>query len=352
MRAPWTLLALAGLVACEQIEHVDDYQVAPPVAPFEGLCNQCPASAQALRHAPCPVDNDQPTPGGGETYVFAWRSVSVGADPSTLADPKYDVGLDEDCSARPHGVPAWCLPTPPPATPAFITSPDWAGLPDGIDNSLAQRVLAPLIAFSGGGDVDGALSQTFESGQYGELIVVQDWNGTADDNDVTTRFLGSPGTVKQPPAWNGTDVWIPNAPVESYAAFKSYVAGGVLVADTRSIVEDDSTITLEENGKPVIFTLAGRFMVRVATLTPKSMTMILAGRWNLDDALSQATPLSDFLANGDPVAQGFIAASLPNLLVGAADLPLGEAATPGVQCGAISFAVKAQAAPAHIQGWP
>jgi hypothetical protein len=346
-------LAIAG-VACEDLAHVSQFAIPEPVAPYQGLCNQCPADAGALAHAPCPSDNDEPTPGSaGKTYVYAWRSVSIGADATTLADPNYDVGLDEDCSTRPTGLPAWCLPVV--VEPENIASPAWAPLPLGIDNSLAQRVIAPIVAFGGGGDIDGALSQTFEAGQYGELVVVQDWNGEPNDNDVTATFLGSPGTVS-PPKWDGSDVWIPNAPLSSYTAFKSYVAGGVLVADTRSIIEDDSNISLEStDGQPLVFTLAGRFMVRVATITPTSMTMILSGRWNLDDALGQATTLTQFFASSFGLSlpdQRIIAQSLPALLAGAADLPLGEADTPGVQCGAISFDVKAQAVSAHIQGGP
>jgi hypothetical protein len=85
------------------------------------------------------------------------------------------------------------------------------------------------------------------------------------------------------------------------------------------------------------------------------MTMILSGRWNLDDALGQAPTLTQFFASSfglSLVEQRVLGEGLPTLLAAAADMPLGESDTPGVQCGAISFAVKAEAVSAHIQGGP
>src|ERR1700679_351555 len=91
-------------VACEKLADVSAFKVAETVVPYEGLCNQCLASLEPFRHEPCPASNDGPTTGGkGETYVYAWRPVSVGGDPATLAVPRFDVRLHTACSSRPDG---------------------------------------------------------------------------------------------------------------------------------------------------------------------------------------------------------------------------------------------------------
>ncbi len=349
--------AAAAIAACELITRSSAY------GPYQGVCNACANPAADLRRPPCPpnVPPDDAIADGGPIHVYAWHTFSIGGDPATVHDPAYDVGYDQDCSTRADGGrPAWCVPYSQPPDDAILGGPWWP-LPHGVDNSLGQRVVAPLIAFGNSIgvaiDIDGTVTRSLQAGTFGEVVVVEGWNGTPDDADVTVSFIGSQGTGGVPPTWQGNDVWIANAPVGTYLKFPGYVTGGVLVVDTRSVGEDDLTVTLpDRNGNPVSFQLAGRLTVRAATLTPEAMTLVSYGRWNLTDALAQVSTLVGFWAgspdDGGNAVAGILQSNLPDLFRAAADLPLGEASTPGGRCAALSLAFRTEALPALVTNPP
>jgi hypothetical protein len=184
------------------------------------------------------------------------------------------------------------------------------------------------------------------------MIVLDNWNGTPDDADVTVTILGSNWRHSEPPQWNGQDEWSPNAEVRAYTHYRGYVSQGVLVADTRNVGEDFVSIALNDpSGKPVDLDLATRLNVRVGRVTRDEMVLIQYGRWNLRDALAQVPFAVDVLAgSSDGGSQGILLGAIEVLLDQAADLPLGEAATPGVPCGAISLASRAVAYRALLEG--
>jgi len=215
----------------------------------------------------------------------------------------------------------------------------------GIDNSLAERAIAPLVSFAGGAlDFDSVLSSGLEAGYYTELVVLDGWNGTPDDDEVLTSFIGSSGVApdSNPPRWDGSDTWIPNGRgYVDYPHYPSYVSGGVLVADTRSGGQDTSNIDLSVGGQT--FTFSARFMVRVGRLAPDHLTLVTAGVWALSEAVSQVPVIAGFLANGNMGVQDVLDGNLPGLLSGAADISLTGGATPGSPCAAISFGFVAEA---------
>jgi hypothetical protein len=341
--------ALAAPLACEQIAHAPDFRV------DNGICNACPPSSADLRHPPCVSSG---APGVGSIRVYAWRALHAGADPSTYQDLAYDVGLDLDCSARTGdathtpGEPVWCTALAP--FRGAIASPSaWTPLAHGIDNALGQRMIEPLAHFAGI-DFDSVLSAGLENGSYTELVVVDGWDGTPNDNQVQTTFIGSPGTVGgQVPVWDGNDYWIPNSNYNDYPHFPSYVSAGVLVADTRGVGEDVSNIALSVNNQT--FTFKPQLMVRVGVITPSHLRLTTAGRWSLVDAKQQVPVVATFLANavssdpnGAAGAKAFLENNLPGLFDGAADIPLGEQPTDGQPCGALSFGFVSDAEPARI----
>ncbi len=349
LRRTTAACGLAALLACQGLAHVSDFRV------DDGLCNACPPSSQDLRHAPC-------SNGGGttgSTYVFAWRSLQAGADASSYQDPSYDFGLDQDCSTRAGdsmhatGEPVWCSALAP--FRGIISSPtSWVADAHGIDNSLSQRVIEPLAHFANV-DFDAVLSAGLEQGSYTELVVVDGWDGSPNDDSVLTSFMGSPGTVGgKTPVWDGSDVWMPNSVYSSYPHFPSYVSQGVLVADTRGVGVDTSTIALSVGNQT--FTFRAELMVRVGPITPSHLRMTTAGIWNLVDAKQQVPTVAMFLGNaaaaGNPSGATDVASILmnilPGLLDGAADLPPEGEPTYGMPCAAISFGFVSEAYPARI----
>jgi hypothetical protein len=359
MRRRSVLATALGVAACQIVTHAHDYGI-----PDYGICSTCGYRTDDLRRPPCPP---RAAPAGSDRYVYAWRRISLGGNPETLDRPGYDVGFDQDCSTRaPSGLPAMCEPVFDPDVPPsqLIPLPAWAPLPHGIDNSLGQRFIAPLLAFARSFgrsvDVDALLSQALEQGTFGEIVVVDGWNGTADDDDVSATFVGSShGTQGSPPRWDGEDVWVPNSSADSYPHLKGYVSGGMLVVDSRGLGEEDSTFTIGSASA----VLQSRLLVRAGAIAPSAMRMVTYGRINLADMLAQVPGLATFLSNGqkcdmpgdartdagtdagtDPtnIAQ-ILCATMPNLLRGAADLPAGEVPTPGQPCEAISLAAVADA---------
>jgi hypothetical protein len=240
--------------------------------------------------------------------------------------------------------------------------PPWSPLPHGIDNSLGQRFIGPLVAFAKGVgmpvDVDALISQSLERGEFGALVVIDGWNGAPDDEQVLATFAGSRGLHKERPTdpspvprWNGEDVWEPRSPTDHYPHMSGYVSGGTLVVDARSLGEEDSTLSI---GSAQDFVLQSQLVVRTARITPESLRLVTYGRVKFTDLLAQVPLLVKFLAGGqtcdspDGTPGRILCLNMPNLLRGAADLPATEAPTPGRLCAAISVAAVADAFPAKM----
>src|SRR5580704_6701997 len=194
--------ALLAVVApaCELATHAFDYEIDTAAAP-PGLCDACPASADGLRHPPCPVF--LPAPDLPRTFTFAARRASFGhaADFATAAPV---LGYDLDCSDRPlGGRPVLCRPS---------SEEGWQALPEGIDDAFFQRVLEPIYAAeiqSRPFDLDAVVSSALEQGLYGLVVSVDRWNGALDDTDVEVTVRSSPGLAGgAAPAWNGADTWL------------------------------------------------------------------------------------------------------------------------------------------------
>ncbi len=359
-RRLWFALGLLALPGCELITRAAEYRARPS---YRGLCNACGERSEDILRPPCPPKDLQA--GGGEGQdprrVYAWRRLSMGSAPVSPGDLEYDVGFDQDCSTRAdRGLPAWCRPVP--HEEHAIPSPPWfPPLPRGIDNSLGQRIIAPALAFSQTAglklDVEATLNAMLEAGQFSGVFIVDNWNGTPDDPDVTVTIANGLSSAA-PPRWDGNDVWVPDSDPSAYPHYPAYVVKGVLVADTRTTAEDDVRITLlNRQGRPVTFLLPSRLAVYVAALTPDAATVVTYARWFLADALAESDRIADFIAGDSPPdasdpLPGILRVSLRELLQGAADLPLGEAPTPDQKCAAISMALRFQGLRARLPDSP
>lgn len=362
-------LAAAASFACEGITHLSSFKIENPdaqdaaTAPYQGLCNRCVGSAADLRHPPCPTPSDAVDT--DEVYVYAWRRLRLGVNPDpnlTMSPASYDpnVGYDLDCSDRqPLGLPTRCQ----------MQVPDgggiaWQVFPRGIDNALTQRVLGPLNVGSARANpttfkpLDQIFTEQLEAGHGSVLTVVYHWNGTPDDPRVSVRIVSGLGVVGgAAPRWDGTDKWIaatasadPDQPSSQVPQVNSrtddaYVAGGVLVVDYSFLKPLYNNIV--NNGATLQVPLYDFHMV--ANITPERLDYAQAfGRWRLDDFLGKLDALADFLSGCDNATRYALKRKLPELALGAADLPLDDSEPATSPCAAISATWAADAVRASI----
>jgi hypothetical protein len=188
-----------------------------------------------LLHPLCPPDFA--TTPGDEVVFFAMRAFDLGTKAS-LWSAGYNVGLDQDCSARPGGKPVLCTQRNP------LTV--FERLANGVDNALATQVLYPLLQLEDD-DPQKFINQSLEVGYGGVLLIMDGWNGLPDDDQVTVRLVPAMTTAAGPPAWDGTDRWIAfadrydpslpgrNVPDTDNKTDTGYVTQGTLVWDARSL---------------------------------------------------------------------------------------------------------------------
>lgn len=352
-RLALALLALTG-AACELLTHATDYAVAPP---YQGICNVCPDPKEDLRHVPCPTTNAADGD-DGTAHVYAARRLHFGK-PSEWKGPgaaSFRLGFDQDCSARPNGLPVLCTAV----TPDGGAPLPWVALPHGIDDSLLQRIFTPLYeAAAAAGqnfDLDATYSANEEAGKLGLLVTIEGWNGTPDDAHVTMTLQSSPGVTPSsaPPLWNGDDPWdvYPDTPELTREILKvvqadGYVAGGVLVVDYRS--RGDVSARFGVPGQT--FRILLHEVVFSGTLTNDRLDeLTMSARADVASAYESITDTAKFLGGCNPAAIAYLEQKLPALLVGAADMPSSPNAPKEQACDSVSFAWALDAERARLGG--
>jgi hypothetical protein len=350
-------LALGG-ASCEIITHASDFDVARHVR-FEGACNRCRENAEAnLHHVPCP--NPNVAKDSSATFTYAARRFSFGhardwEQPRLL--PSFDLGFDIDCSARRSGEPARCSPIPldgGPATP-------WTPLPRGIDNSLSQRVLAPLAAAASAAgesvDLDAVVSANYERGSAGFIVQVEQWNQTVDDPSVKVSIFASPGIAAEEgaPRWDGSDVWSTygedlNVTGRYFKLLKAngYVTNGVLVVDARA----KGLVNFRFSAGGAIGSGPRSFLVSDLVISGKLTEqridhLVMSGITPLASIYDAAEDAARLFAGCNATAAAKLKPLLTQLLVGAADVP-SDPDNPGGDCDALSFAIALDAVKAQI----
>ncbi len=212
----------------------------------------------------------------------------------------FRAGMDQDCSDRPDGTPVACAPR----------SPDNViPLPEGIDNALAQSVLAPLDAMTPH-SLKAGLGESLERGEGGMLLILDGWNSTANDPHVGARWITTKGTTEgKPPRWDGTDRWLafatgwdaqlPGVPVTAYnVTSTAYVRDGELVWDVRG----EETLRMFFQSRGAVLRLDLRDGAMMGKVEQSGSGLVIregsfAGAWSLYDAERHAGSLAQ-LAGG------------------------------------------------------
>lgn len=346
----------SGALACEVFTHADDYAV--NATPYSGWCNECPATNEDLRHPPCPssdgVDGDD-----GQQHVYATRALHFGhpSDWQGANASSFHLGYDLDCSSRPDGVPVLCAPIAVDGGPHL----PWQSLPHGIDNSLMQRIFAPLydLAKKAGRDIDldAEYSAQQNSGELGLLVLVRGWNGGADDANVVVDITSSPGISPDngPPRWNGTDRWdryddIPGMQTRYYSIsnMPCYVASGQLVCDYRFAGD----VSLRFGSPSLSFRLLVHDVTFAGTIDADHLDYFtMNARADLASAYDEIDETAQVLSGCDPVGEAYLESTLGDLLAGAADLPSSVGAPVDQTCDSVSFSWALDAQKALLGGY-
>jgi hypothetical protein len=256
---------------------------------------------------------------------FAVRKLDFGYEQGTWVDG-YHAGMDMDCSTRPDGKPVQCKPR--------VASGVVPPLPHGVDNALAQSVIRP-IAKEPGFALGSSLAEAIEQGQGGLLLILDGWNGSNYDPNVSARLVATQGTADGlPPRWDGTDRWVafatawdaklPGVPKTSYNETRTaYVANGWLVWDVRE--EETLRLTLQSRG--AVFRLDLRDGVLLgkldSTSSPTRITEAsFAGTWNVNDAERHVGSLGQLAGGCDSVLWCPLESSIRKRLDEATDMLL------------------------------
>lgn len=229
---------------------------------------------------PCTTDNLPAAPAEelegsfpDTDLLYVMTSIDFGLD----AGLPFGVNLDKTCTCpgtssckRPLGTAAAC------------------DEPNGVDNA-AKGVFAALRTL----DVERTVNETLRSGGSGALLRIQGYNGQANDRSVTVAMYGSIGVVGAVTG-TGKDRWrvdtatVSDADIDAPKNFatNAWVTDSVLVA---SIGAD---LTLGGgNGQPPLATKlsAGYVVARIGE--NGTLTGVIAGRWELKEALTAVRAL-------------------------------------------------------------
>jgi hypothetical protein len=343
----WALGASAAAASgCELATHAFDFRVdqAPAGTP---LCLVCSGDADLAR-PPCPPATE--APGADQTFVFAARSSHLGTA-ADLASPHFNLGFDLDCSARPGGQPALCVPR---------STAGWQPLPHGIDDALLMRALAPAytaLPHDRTVDLDAEVSSALEHGRWGVLVTVRGWNGAPNDPEVEVSIHTSPGLVGGgAPKWSGADTWVPYVDVDANGlrpfaldGLEGYVVGGTLVVDATG----RGAQLFRFGPQSSSFTLLVTDLSFAGAMTPRGIsgltaTGIIDGSSAGDAAVALRTAVG-------PCAHGALGALLDAMapeLQTAPDMPFVSDADPSATCDGISFAWALDAQPALLATSP
>jgi hypothetical protein len=174
-------------------------------SPDGGSASSQDSDGPACMHAeppPRPTDDD----GGGPQntmVVAAFNTIDIGVSGGLDAGiPPFGYDLDHVCTCP---GPSSCIPQA--GAEAGISFCDDEAGRDNTDIQLFRGL--PGTASTGTSEIDQGLA----AGQYGSLVVISNYNGNADDSQVTVDFYVSNGLSRNAdggiptPQLNGNDVW-------------------------------------------------------------------------------------------------------------------------------------------------
>jgi hypothetical protein len=310
-----------------------------------------------------PVASDE---GGGPfKVVAAFRTIDIGLganapDGAAAPVPPFGYDLDGVCTC----------PGPPSCAQA-------KGAPESCDDDAGRDHTAiDLFRYLGAAASTGTsqIDQGLSAGQYGILLVINNYNGQQDDSSVTVDFYVSNGLDRSPdggiamPLFDGTDQWTidpgslsGSQPV--YSDDQAYVSSGSVVAHM---------------SKPIPIAFGDRSFLGGATMLLSGAVIVgelqpyplgdanasggvtfgysltggtIAGRWGTGDLLSTLATIPSsgggFLCGPDSVPYSLIKATA----CGSADISKSAAndnASPLAPCDAVSVGLQFTAVPAQL----
>jgi hypothetical protein len=229
------VLAAAFVTACELLAGIREHEFR---LPDEAGVDAGPSCAHVSPPGPPTV-----APGFGRSFVFAVDSVDFSG--ATPANERVGFDLDGVCTCDPldrtarDGGSSCVLP----AAPLVEAGCD---LPGGVDNSFAA-VFATLVSFPGADRFPALITQSVTCGRQTLLLVVNGYNGAADDDAVTVAPIFSHGIREEheggtypdascgkasapwPAKWDGNDRWsVPSGAIEPLTGGDAVVIAPVL----------------------------------------------------------------------------------------------------------------------------
>jgi hypothetical protein len=326
-------VSVAVATACQWIAGIDDRVVYDGATMGDAGMNPCLGAV---------LPQNPGTAAGAPTVTFtaALSQVMLG---KTDGGPYYGFNLDKTCTCLMDASDSCIRPTGQP--PACDD-------PNGVDN-YARRIFETINGFVDGGIITEAkLNNAIQTGLSGALIQVSQYNGLADDDQVTVTVYGSVGYANFPmaPAFDGGDKWNvdPASFAHTYETTNAYVANHTLVALLDFPIIIGSAVT-----QPVYIQLHSGIILANLELndagTLVQMTGQLGGRWAPKDFLPSLQVVPDplmsgsYLCGSDPTYQilkGFICENI--------DVNEDPASDGTGECNAVSMGLGFVASPAIV----
>ncbi len=293
--------------------------------------------------------------GGAVDQWFALRSIELGDPDKPSSVPGFDLDRVDSCNEACEGDPE-C------AAPDFLAGLDpeeaqercdW---PNAVDNSTVYLFESAALSL---GATDAKLSAEADRGEWSILLRISEWNGSANDAEVTVGIYSTTGWQAPPdggttsastgsggappapaPLWDGTDDWAIDArslesPLDletpAFQTDKAYIAGGMLVAELGGLFFLGST-------RLPIRIASGRLLAPIELVQgqpPAMRDAVFAGRWPADDLIDA---IGTLLVGDGPFCE---ATALFNPVVERACRLVDVTETGGLgTCSALSFGIR------------
>ena len=235
--------------------------------------------------APSPTRGRRPSDAGDQAFVVAVHTIDFGVSDAG-ASGLVGYNLDKVFT---------CCEAGPESCNAAVTGATHCDEPSGRDNAGGQ-LISSLALVDPSQFSTATISQRLQDGTYSILLQIQNYNGQANDTQVTASLFGSIGVESDAGAlWNGTDQWTiddsfvvspdasPLVPVDFDTA--AYVADGTLVVHVTFPISlgNSNTSTFTINLTSGI--ISGN-LVPAGNGTYSLTGGNIAGRWNISQLLS------------------------------------------------------------------
>jgi hypothetical protein len=266
-----------------------------------------PSPCPELFPPPPPATDDPPSDGGpNQTFIVALHTIDVGLGDAGTTRLGYDLdrvytGCDGGAPSG-HGVgPESCNGASSPPVP----HPDD---PEGRDD-WAGHLLATLSSFDPSQFNTTTVSQRLENGTYSVILQILQYNGTANDTQVSVGLYGSSGIADAGAQWNGHDTWTIDQDFVVGDSGPPYLpthgVGNAYVADGTLVININFPLSLGTSS-------TGSFEIELsqglitATVVPTNGTYKLTngqitGRWHVGDLLSA---VQDLTVGGNTLCPG------------------------------------------------